>query len=45
VLSRENFEAKSILAPRDFIKLSKAPLVVAAVFFLLAAFLFAAFSL
>jgi len=40
-LSRENFEAESILAPRDYIKPSKSPLIVAVVFFaLLAAFLF-----
>jgi hypothetical protein len=44
-LSRENFEAESILAPHDFVKPSKSPLVVAAVFFVLAALLFVAFSL
>jgi hypothetical protein len=44
-LSRENFEAESILAPRDFIEPSKSPLVVAGILFLLAELLFAAFSL
>ena len=36
-LSRENFEAGSILARRDFIEPSKAPLVITAVFCLLLA--------
>jgi hypothetical protein len=41
-LSRENFEAESILAPRDYIKPSRSPLIIAAVFSLfLAALLFA----
>ena len=31
-LSRENFEAESILAPRDYIKPSRSPLVITAVF-------------
>jgi hypothetical protein len=46
-LSRENFEAGSILARRDVIKPSKSPLVAAAVsvfFLLLAASLFAAWN-
>ena len=40
-LSRENFEAESILAPRDYIKPSRSPLIIAVVFSLfLAALLF-----
>jgi len=31
-LSRENFEAESILAPRDYLKPSRSPLVITAVF-------------
>jgi len=39
--SRERFEAESILAPRDYIKPSRSPLIIAAVFSLfLAALLF-----
>ena len=42
-LSRENFEAESILAPRDYIKPSRSPLIIAVVFSLfLAALLFGA---
>ena len=44
-LSRENAEAGSILAPRDFIEPSKSPLVVTAVFCLfLATFVFWAWN-
>ena len=44
-LSRENLEAGSILAPRDYIKPSKSPLIITAVFcLLLAAFVFAAWT-
>jgi hypothetical protein len=44
-LSRQNFEAGSILAPRDYIKPSKIPLVITAVFcLLLAAFAFGAWN-
>ena len=31
-VSRENFEAESILAPRDYLKPSRSPLVITAVF-------------
>jgi len=42
-LSRENFEAESILAPRDYLKPGRSPLVITAVFcLLLAALLFGA---
>jgi hypothetical protein len=34
-LSRENFEAESILAPRDDPEPSRSPLVVAAMFFII----------
>jgi hypothetical protein len=44
-LSRENFEAGSILAPRDHIKLSRIPLFITAVFcLLLAALIFEAWN-
>ena len=44
-LSREKLEAESILAPRNYIKPSKSPLVITAVFvLLLAAFVFAAWT-
>ena len=44
-LSRENFEAGSVLAPRDYIKPGRGPLVITAAFlFLLAALGFEAWT-
>ena len=44
-LSRERFEAESILAPRDYLEPSRSPLVIVAAFCLfLAALLFGAWS-
>jgi hypothetical protein len=44
-LSRENFEAGSILAPRDYTRPGKGPLVITTLFCLLLAALVSAFAL